>query len=70
VDEVLSKKLGVETLNGTIHGLTTKVVTLKKEGDNRQQVVVVKAEGPAAEAGIKAGDVILKVNDRRPSMRF
>jgi serine protease Do len=71
VQQVLSKLLSAERIAHLGHGLSCREVVPEGEGV-RQQVVVdaVTPKGPAERAGVKAGDVILKVGDRPVTNRF
>jgi S1-C subfamily serine protease len=70
VDKVLSEKLGTASLNKTVHGITGTVKLLKKEGKDRQQLVVETVSGPAEAAGLKPKDVLLKVGEQNVRSRF
>ena len=54
------------------HGLTCHEVVKDEDGDDRVQVVVdeVAAKSPAAAAGLKKGDVVVKVGGRKVANRF
>ena len=55
-----------------MHGLTCHEVVKDEDGADRVQVVVdeVAAKSPAAAAGLKKGDVVVKVAGRKVSNRF
>lgn len=71
VQEVLSKHLSAGKVARLGHGLSLREAVLP-EGEPRQQVVVndVAHRSPAAQAGLKNGDVIVKVGDRSVANRF
>jgi serine protease Do len=70
VKEVLTKYLSASRLAGVSHGLTCEDKAVKKVGTGRQRVVVVTPIGPAARAGLTAGDMILKVGGVAVENRF
>jgi serine protease Do len=72
VQKVLSKHLSAARIAKVSHGLVCSEKVVAAEGDDRQQVVVDKVaeKSPAAAAGLKVGDVIVKVGDRKVSNRF
>lgn len=58
----VARLISVEQLNHTYHGLATKD---HKVGATRMLIVeTVQAESPAAKAGLKSGDIIVKAGDR------
>lgn len=60
--KVVAQLMNIEQIDHAYHGLEGKDV---KQGDKRELVVAgVAADGPAAKAGLKAGDVVLKVADK------
>jgi serine protease Do len=71
VIQVLGKQLGALKLSGVRHGLVCGE-TVSPTGDARQRVVLdeVHADTPAAVAGLKRGDLVLRVGDRAVSNRF
>lgn len=70
VDKVLSEKMSTVVRSKAVHGIAGSVKLLKKEGKDRQQFVVEKVTGPAAAAGVKPGDVIVKICDRDVRSKF
>jgi serine protease Do len=72
VQKVLSKHLSAARIARVGHGLVCSEKVVAEEGDDRQQVVVdrVAEKSPAAAAGLKAGDVLVKVGDRKVANRF
>jgi serine protease Do len=72
VQQVLSQKLSAGKMAHVAHGLTCHEVVKDEDGADRVQVVVddVAEKGPAAEAGLKRGDVLVKVGGRKVSNRF
>jgi serine protease Do len=72
VQQVLSKHLSASKLSNIQHGLVVKETVVKPSGKDRQKVVVekVSSDSPAAEAGLKKGDVIVKLAGRSVSNRF
>ncbi len=79
VQKVLAKHLSAARMAKVAHGIvcTEKVVAEVaddegKDHKERQQVVVEKVadKSPAAEAGLKAGDVIVKIGGRAVTNRF
>ncbi len=71
VKQVLSRRLSAAEVSNVQHGLTcTEVV--QPSGPNRQKVVVEKVarNSPGAEAGLKSGDVIIKLGNKVISNRF
>lgn len=71
VQRVLSKHLSARKVSQLGHGLSVKEVVKGVEG-RRQQVVVedVRPKSPAAAAGVKPGDVVVKVGKRPVTNRF
>jgi serine protease Do len=71
VKAVLSKHLSAGKIARLKHGLVCREL-VADEGAVRQKVVVdnVAERGPAAQAGLQKGDVILKVADRAVQNRF
>lgn len=70
VREALSKHLSSAKLSGVTHGLRVAERTVGDEGPVRQKVVVEDTEGGAAEAGLRRGDQVLRVGDRRITNRL
>jgi serine protease Do len=72
VQKVLSKHLSAARIAKVAHGLVCTEKVVAEEGDDRQQVVVEKVadKSPAAVAGLKVGDVIEKIGDRKLANRF
>jgi serine protease Do len=72
VQKVLSKHLSAARMAKVGHGLVCTEKVVAEEGDDRQQVVVEKVveKSPAAAAGLKAGDVLVKVGDKKVTNRF
>jgi serine protease Do len=72
VQKVLSKHLSAARMAKVGHGLACTEKVIAEEGDDRQQVIVDKVadKSPAANAGLKPGDVLLKVGDRKVTNRF
>jgi serine protease Do len=72
VQLLLSRRLSAGKMAKVNHGLACREHVLAEEGPDRQQVVVdeVAEKSPAAAAGVKPGDVLLKVNDRAVTNRF
>jgi serine protease Do len=59
---IVARLISIEQLNHNYHGLVTKDY---KVGATRKLIVdSVLPESPAAKAGLKSGDVIVKLNDR------
>jgi len=69
-DKVLTEKMNIVVRNKTDHGITVSVKVVKKEGKDRQQLVVEKVTGPAEAAGLKQKDVIVKVGQLGTRSRF
>jgi serine protease Do len=71
VKQVLSRHLSARNIAHLNHGLACREV-VQEEGEARQQVVVegVADSSPAARAGLKRGDVLVKVGDRLVWNRF
>ncbi len=71
VKRVLSKHLSALKMSKVEHGLTCNEV-VQVRGENRQKVLVeqVADNSPAGEAGLKSGDVLLKLGDRPVANRF
>src|SRR5262249_21880204 len=69
--QVLSKHLSAAKLGGVRHGLVCGEA-VSPTGEARQRVVLeeVPDNGPAAVAGCKRGDRVLRVGDRGVSNRF
>ena len=72
VQQVLSQHLSAGKMAHVTHGLTCHEVVKDEDGEDRVQVVVdeVTAKSPAAEAGLKRGDVVVKVGGRKVTNRF
>jgi serine protease Do len=72
VQQVLSQHLSAGKIAHVSHGLTVHEVVKDEDGEDRVQVVVdeVAAKSPAAAAGLKKGDVLVKVGDRKLANRF
>ncbi len=72
VKRVLARHLSAQKMSKVHHGLTCHELVQGLHGANRQKVVVdeVASNSPAAEAGLKSGDVIVKVGDRAVSNRL
>ena len=72
VQRVLSKHLSAARMARVAHGLVCSEKVVAEEGDDRQQVVIdrVAEKSPAAAAGLKAGDVLVKIGDRKVTNRF
>jgi serine protease Do len=71
VKQMLARHLSAMRVAGVEHGLVCHVKVLGETGD-RQRVVVdnVAEQTPAASAGVRSGDEILTVADRRVSNSF
>jgi serine protease Do len=72
VQKVLSRHLSANKLSQVQHGLVVKENVVSPEGQGRQQVVIEKvaSASPAGEAGLKSGDVIVKLAGRTVTNRF
>jgi serine protease Do len=72
VQQVLAEHLSAAKVAKLKHGLVCKEKVVAEEGDNRQQVVIdqVAEKTPAAAAGVKRGDVLVKVDGRSVTNRF
>lgn len=72
VRDVLTRHLSARKVAHVDHGIRGEDRVLEPEGEARQRVVVceVSSSGPAAEAGIRKDDVILRVGDREVTSRF
>ena len=72
VQKVLSKHLSAARVAKVGHGLVCSEKVVGEEGDDRQQVVVDKVadKSPAAAAGLKSGDILVKIGERKVSNRF
>ncbi len=72
VQQVLAQLLSAGKLAHVAHGLTCHEVVRDEDGPDRVQVVVdeVASKSPAAAAGLKKGDVLLQVADRKVTNRF
>jgi serine protease Do len=72
VQHVLSQALSAGKIAHVSHGLICHEVVKAEDGDDRVQVVVdeVAAKSPAAEAGLKKGDVLTRVGDLKVTNRF
>ncbi len=71
VQQFLSRAFSAERVAGVRHGLSCREIVVP-DGTEREHVVIseVADEGPAASAGLRAGDEILKVADRPVANRF
>lgn len=71
VKQVLARHMSAAKISKVNHGLTCNEL-VQARGQNRQKVVVEKVAGnsAAAEAGLKSGDVIVKLGDRAISNRL
>jgi serine protease Do len=69
VKEVLASRLSASRVSKVSHGLTIKE-SVAPEGANRQKVVVEQVAPTVARAGLKKGDVIVKVGALAPKNRF
>jgi serine protease Do len=71
VQSVLSKQLSARKVAGVRLGIVCREV-LRGDDEDRQRVVVdeVTERSPAARAGLKQGDVIVRVGDRSVGNRF
>ena len=71
VQQVLSRRLSASTKLGVYHGLDVRE-NLGNDGEVRTKVMVhdVAQNTPAAEAGLKEGDQIVKVGELRVNNRF
>jgi serine protease Do len=69
VKQALSKHLSALKVSKVDHGLECDEEVAPR-GEQRQKVVVRRATGPAARAGLKKGDVIVKVGNVAISNRF
>ena len=72
VQQVLSQHLSAGKMAHVTHGLTCHEVVKDEDGADRVQVVVdeVAAKSPASAAGMKRGDVVVKIDGRKVSNRF
>ena len=72
VQQVLAEHLSAAKVAKLKHGLVCKEKVVAEEGDNRQQVMIeqVAEKTPAAAAGLKRGDVLVKVDGRSVTNRF
>jgi serine protease Do len=72
VQKLLSKHLSAVRMAKVGHGFVCTEKVIAEDGDDRQQVVVDKVaeNSPAAEAGLKAGDVLVKIGERKVANRF
>jgi serine protease Do len=71
VQQFLSRAFSAERVAGVRHGLSCRE-SVAADGSEREHVVVseVADEGPAATAGVRPGDEIVKVADRPVANRF
>ena len=72
VQQVLAEHLSAGKVAHVCHGLTCHEVVTGEDGADRVQVVVdaVAAKSPAAEAGLKKGDVLRTIDGRTVTNRF
>jgi serine protease Do len=72
VQKLLSKHLSAYRMAKVAHGLICREKVIAEDGDDRQQVIVDKVveKSPAEEAGLKTGDVLVKIGDRKVANRF
>jgi serine protease Do len=72
VQKVLARHLSARKLANINHGLSCREETVEPEGENRQHVIVEKVdeESAAAAAGVRKGDVLIKLAGRTVSNRF
>lgn len=69
-DGLLCARMSCIARSKTVHGITGRVKIVKAEGDDRQQLVVEQASGPAREAGLEPQDVICEVAKFNVRNRF
>jgi serine protease Do len=69
VKEALSRYLSAVKISGVAHGLSCGE-KVEAEGPNRQKVVVETVSTKAAKAGLKKGDVLVKVGNLTLANRF
>jgi serine protease Do len=72
VQKLLSKYMSAVRMAKVGHGMVCTEKVIAEDGDDRQQVVVEKVaeKSPAAEAGLRAGDVLVKIGERKVANRF
>ena len=72
VQQTLSRLLSAGRMAHVAHGLVCREVVTDEDGDDRVRVVVEEAaaESPAAAAGLKKGDVLVRVGNRKVANRF
>jgi serine protease Do len=72
VQKFLARHLSSKKVSKVAHGLSVNEVVSKSVGQGRQRVVVeeVGSDSPAAQAGLKSGDVIVSLSGRVVSNRF
>ena len=61
--EVAARLISIEKLEQTTHGIAGK--TICEPAERRFVVTGIRADSPAAKAGLKAGDTITQVGDRK-----
>lgn len=69
IDRVLSRLLSAKRVVGIVHGLVCE----SKECESSQPRVVVTAvaeESPAADAGVRAGDIVVRIGDQAIANRL
>jgi serine protease Do len=70
VQRALSKHLSAAKVAGVSHGLNMTERAQEEAGPQRLRAVVESAGGPAAGAGLRRGDAVLRVGDRAVSNRL
>jgi S1-C subfamily serine protease len=70
VKRALRGALSAQKVSKVGHGLECNEKLCSSEGKERQRVVVEAASGPAAEAGLRKGDVIVRLGRTTVKNRF